>query len=241
MKSAISEQLIRVAPDLATSTLVAGDRVIYEVRTDNALYRESLLHIGFQEAGEGIFSRALSVWGDVAAIHRRFASHLRDMLLQSARIAPIDWQGALRLVLGRLHGRSLNWFLYGSAALAVRRIDVSPGDLDFWVDDADLAGRVFADLLVEPVTTMKGWVAEKGGRAYAGCIFEWLSDVHPTSDPHEQGADALPRVEHVAWEGFWVPVTSLDLQLAVLERRGLTERASKVRSYMDASSGSTRG
>jgi hypothetical protein len=230
----MSRQSFRIAPDLATSATIVGDRVIYEVQTDNPIYRDSLLHIGFSNVHAGNFSRNLSASNDVAAIHRRFASHLQAILLQSARQATVDWQGALRLFLARVEGTGLNWFMYGSGALAVRGIDVTPGDLDICVDDADLAGHIFADMLIEPVTRMSGWVADRIGRAYAGCIIEWLSDVNPAADasPHEQGAAARTRVEHAMWNGFSVPVAPLDLQLAVLERRGLTQRAAKVRAYM---------
>lgn len=228
----ISRQSVRIAPDLATSADIMTDRVIYEIQTDNALYQESLRHIGFFETGEGVFSRSLSVWGDVAAIHRRFASHLPNILLQRARKAPINWESALHLFLTRVEDTELNWFIYGSGALAIRGIEVTPGDLDIWVDDADLAGRIFADLLIEPVTQMQGWVADKIGRAYSGCVIEWLSGVHATNEFHEQGAAALACLERTTWNGFSVPVSPLGLQLAVLERRGLAERAAKVRCHM---------
>lgn len=223
----------QAAPDLVTSAAIGGDRVVYEVVTGDALYQESLRHIGFHQADARTFTRRLSARGDVAAIHRRFAGHLEIILLQSARRAPVDWQGALRLAVQRLAPSGLDWFLYGSAALAARGIDVSPGDLDLWVGDAELAGRLFADLLIEPVTTMTGWVADKGGRAYAGAIVEWLSGVHPGGAPHEQDPAQHGRREVVAWEGLTVPVAPLALQLAVAERRGLSERAGRIRAFMD--------
>jgi hypothetical protein len=58
------------------------------------------------------------------------------------------------------------------------------------VDDAQLAGALLEDLLVEPVTAMTGWNADSGGRAFAGCLLEWIAGVHADVDepePHEQG------------------------------------------------------
>jgi hypothetical protein len=129
----------------------------------------------------------------------------------------------------------LRWFLYGSGALAVRGIDVQPGDLDFCVNDAHFAGRIFEDLLVEPVTTMTGWIADSGARAFAGCLFEWMAGVHPEVDeptPHEQGLVALGCLESVRWREGTIPVAPLTFQLAVTEGRGLSERAAKIRAYM---------
>ena len=157
------------------------------------------------------------------------------MLLQSARSRPVPWEQTLDLFLRRVKGTPLRWFLYGSGALAIRGIDVQPGDLDFCVNDAHLAGRIFEDLLVEPVTTMTGWIADCGARAFAHCLFEWMAGVHPEVDeptPHEQGLVALGCLEWVPWHEGIIPVAPLSLQLSVTERRGLSERAEKIHAYM---------
>jgi hypothetical protein len=149
---------------------------------------------------------------------------------------PCGGDQALEVFLERVDGVPLRWFLYGSGALAVRGIDVGPGDLDFWVDDAQLAGALFADLLVEPVTAMTGWIADHGGRAFADCLFEWIAGVHADVDepePHEQGPAAAARLEHVRWHGHDVPVAPLDLQLAVNQRRGLADRVRKIQEYLN--------
>ncbi|MGC7870605.1 hypothetical protein ACPUYX_03620 [Desulfosporosinus sp. SYSU MS00001] len=50
--------------------------------------------------------------------------------------------------------------------------------------------------------------------------------------PHEQGPVAAERIEIVHWHGHEVAVAPLDLQLAVTDRRGLTDRAMKIRAYI---------
>jgi hypothetical protein len=224
--------------DLVTALELRGDRAIYEVRTGDPLYRERLVHMGFAPAGADRFVRSLSATGNVRRTHANFARHVEEMLLQSARRRPVPWPHALEVFLERVRGSGLRWFLYGSGALAVRGIDVDPGDLDFCVDDADLAGSLFADLLVEPVTTMAGWIADRGGRAFAGCLLEWVSGVHADVDepePHEHGPVAASRLERVRWRGHDVPVAPLELQLAAAERRGLSERAKQIRGYASRS------
>ncbi|WP_326569075.1 hypothetical protein VSH64_46260 [Amycolatopsis rhabdoformis] len=205
----------------------------YEVRTDVPLYRQRLQHMGFTPTAD-TFTRRLSATGDVLRTHTNFARHLEEMLLQSARQRPVPWPHALEVFLNRVEGTCLRWFLYGSGALALRGIDVDPGDLDLCVDDAHLAGNLLADLLVEPVTTMTGWIADTGGRAFAGCLLEWIASVHADVDdpePHEQGPTAAARLDHVHWHGHDIPVAPLDLQLAVNRRRGLTNRVEKIRAY----------
>lgn len=45
------------------------------------------------------------------------------------------------------------------------------------MDDAHETGRIFQDLLVEPVTGPLNWAAGGIGRAFHGALFEWLA--HP--------------------------------------------------------------
>ena len=229
--------LLASAADLRTSVEIRGSRAIYEVRTNNPLYQRCLLHMGFALTGQGYFTRNLSNTGDVSSTHRFFAEHLEEMLLQSARVRPVRWEDTLDLFLRRVDGTPLRWFLYGSGALAVRGINIQPGDLDFWVSDAQLAGEIFKDVLVEPVTTMTGWIADCGGRAFAGCLFEWMAGVHPDVDepmPHEQGLVALSSLETVRWHNWAVPVAPLVLQLSVAEQRGLTDRVASIRAYLSS-------
>lgn len=224
-------QELSAGGELTTSVEIAGGRARYEVRTTNPLYQQRLEHMGYLRHGQEQFVRDLSAGGDVLAIHANFARHLEEMIRQSARVAPVRWEQALEVFLKRVDGSGLSWFLYGSGALAVRGIDVDPGDLDFHVSDAYLTGRLVAEFLVEPVTEMTGWIADRGGRAFCGCLFEWLSGVHPDVDeptPHEQGRVAASRLEIATWRGHKIPVAPLDLQLAVARHRGQDDRIAKI-------------
>ena len=129
-------QILRPAAELETSVTTSKGWAIYEVRTGNPLYQERLQHMGFASATAQRFVRRLSATGDVERTHGSFARQLQQMLLQSARRCPVPWSQTLEVFLERVECSGLHRFLYGSGALAVRGIDVGPGDLDFWVDDA---------------------------------------------------------------------------------------------------------
>jgi hypothetical protein len=219
---------------ISTSMELLGDIARFIVNTDNTLYQERLRHMGFQRADATSYRRDLSATPDIKRIHENFARHLEQMVLQSARLSTVRWGEALREFLRRVEGRGLDWFLAGSGALAVRGLDVSPGDLDFVVDDAHATGRLLNDLLVEPVTETRGWIAKRGGRAFYGALIEWVADVDPAVDegPHEQGPAAASRLETVQWEGHAIPVTAIDIQLEVSQVRGLDSRTAKIRNWL---------
>ena len=128
----------------------------------------------------------------------RFAASLEAMVLQSARLVPVPWEDALEAFLARAASTPLRWWLYGSAARALRGAPADPGDIDVHVDDALLVGRIFDDLLVTPVERMEGWVAPWTGRAFDHAIIKWIAD--PPFRP--------PALEVVRWRGYEVPVVA---------------------------------
>lgn len=211
-----------------------GTKVDFVVRSTVPLYQARLVKMGWQpDADAGTFTRRLDAAPDVETIFDRFSRHVETMVRQSARLAPIDWEQGLELFAARAEGSPLRWWLYGSGALAVRGIRLQPGDLDIHVDDA-LAAELLADHLVEPVTHMVGWVADRGARAFAGVLVEWLAGAHESGcePPHEQEDAAESHLEVVTWRGHQIRVPPLELQLAVAKRRGLAERADLIRAAM---------
>ena len=210
-----------------------GDRVEFIVRTDVPAYQARLPKMGWQPGGgPGSFTRRLDDAPGSEAIFARFTRHVETMIRQSARLERADWETGLAELAGRAEGSGLRWWLYGSGALAVRGLSIEPGDLDVHVSDAALAGRLMADLLVEPVTRMRGWVADAGGRAYAGILIEWLAGARATGTepPDEQEEETVGHLELLPWRGRQIPVPSLKIQLAAAERRGLGDRAALIRT-----------
>lgn len=220
---------------LATSLELLDHGARFEVMTANPVYRQQLVQAGFQMASRERFLRYVDNPSGVQDVYENFSRHIEEILLQHAGAKPVPWESALREFLRRVQGAELKWWLSGSAALAVRGIDIAPRDLDFAVADAHALGRLLQDALVEPVTRMPGWIAEWFGRAFLGALVEWVSDVRsPIIDDNglEQGAEAARRLELVRWEGHVIPVTPLDLQLVVAERRGQRDRAEKIRRLL---------
>jgi hypothetical protein len=222
-----------------TECVVIGGHADFIVRTDDSLYQDRILKMGWTPAGDGVYARRLDIAPDIDRIFHNFNSHLIEMLDQSARLTQVRWDEALAEFAMRARGTSLRWWVYGSAALAVCGLDVSPGDVDICVDDPHLAGAIMSDCLVEPVTRLEGWVADWGGRAFHGAIIEWISGTHPTGSkpPHEQEPDAANWLHEHVWQGMPIAVPDLTLSLAIAEKRGLTDRAQLIRRAVEAHNG----
>ncbi len=223
--------MLRAVNGITTRLSREAGRAAFRVRVEDPWLGDVLVKMGFARSGENL-ERTFPDSERIPDIFANFSLHLDQMVShQTGQSAP-HWDVALRVVCERLEGRG--WWLSGSAALAVRGIEVVPRDLDLVVADPHLAGEAFEDILVEPVREMPGWIARWHGRAFHGALIEWLAHVDPqidSSGPHDQGPLAERTLEDVVWEGYRIRCPPLRLQLAVAERRGKLENARRIKRF----------
>jgi hypothetical protein len=221
-----------------TDLRLDGARTLFVVRTDEPDYRRALRQLAFTQE-EHMFVRAFP--SDAPRLHDsyvRFKRTLDEVLDQAAGRTITPWEDALDAAAARLSSARVAWFLVGTGALAVRGIEVVPRDLDLVVGDAEAAIDAFRNLEIEPVTANRpgAWIARWFGRAFLHARIEWIAEVDPAADtyaaPNDYGAEAESRLETIRWHDHDLRLTPLDLQLAVTERRGLTERAAAIRDYL---------
>jgi hypothetical protein len=221
-----------------TDLRLDGARTLFVVRTDEPDYRRALRQLAFTEE-EGTFVRAFP--SEAPRLHEsyvRFKRTIDEVLAQAAGRTITPWEDALEATSLRLSAERVAWFLVGSAALAVRGIEVVPRDLDLVVGDPEAATEAFRNVETEPVTVNRpgAWIARWFGRAFVHARVEWIADVDPAADsfaaPNDYGAEAESRLETVRWHDHDLQLTPLDLQLAVTESRGLTERAAAIRDFL---------
>jgi hypothetical protein len=127
----------------------------------------------------------------------------------------------------------VDWWLTGSAALAVRGAAITLHDLDLIVagPDSCRAGDAFLDSLIEPVARGEWHLSEWWGRAFAGARIEWAGGVTAAADEPEVtdfGWTAAAALETVRWQDWDIRVPPLALQRAVSLRRGLDPRAAMI-------------
>lgn len=203
---------------------------------DKAHYR-AVKDLNFQETKTGFARIFPSTAPSLDWIYRNFALHVEEMILQAAGALLPDWESALASLVERVKNENVDWWLTGSAALAIRGASVVPRDLDLVTTGigARKFGKVLHDWLVEPVQQVEGWVAKWFGRAYHYSRIEWVGDVEAWVDrpaPSDFGPAAAEKLELVLWRGHEIQVPPLELQLGVSERRGLNERAKRIREII---------
>jgi hypothetical protein len=202
-------------------------------------YHDAVRELYYSPVEEG-FSKSYPVDTlHLDRIYQNFEQHAEEMVLQTAQVRSVSWEKALFAFLQIIELKRMDWWLTGSAALAVRGLDITPRDLDLIVDDASAPklGELLLDYLVEPVLPSTGWIGNWFGRAFLHVRLEWVGGVHASVDaPHvsDFGPTAASRLEVVNWQGEEIRVPPLDLQLQVSERRGLTGRAEKIKRMLNS-------
>ena len=209
------------------------------------VYDDAVASLAFAREGDRYVRRFPADSRHLDAACRNFPKYVEEIVLQAARVRLAPWDAALGGLLDRVDGRGIDWWLGGSAALAVRGVDVAPRDIDIVTDAGGAAALadLFADVLVEPLTYSPDWVAEWWARAFLGARVEWIGGVRKSAEAHP-GVDFGPsvgrRVETVMWEGRALRVPPLDVQLAAAELRGLAERAAAIRAALARPDGERR-
>src|SRR5262245_26037981 len=214
-----------------------GTQTAFIIAELDPAYHQAARDLVYNPVPEGFAKSYPADTPDLDHIYCNFARYAEPMILQMARVVPVPWERALHAFLDLVAGEALEWWLAGSAALAVRGLALVPRDFDLIVDDASAQalGRLLRDHLVEPVQPVEGWFCNWWGRAFVHARFEWVGGVDARADQPELsdfGPTAARRLETIAWQGRTIRVAPLDLQLEISRRRGLTERVKQIEQWL---------
>jgi hypothetical protein len=195
--------------------------------------RAALVELGFgpdlvrrYPPGTRHFDRA------VANLRQQLAEMVRQRM---TRTAP-GWAGALGDLLDRAGQARIPVAVIGSLALAVRGVDVRPGDIDVitTVEGADALGDSYRDVLVVPVADEPGFGI--WGRAFTGGIgVEWLGNPARVQDgpwplAAQQWTIASP-FEEVTWQNRVLRVPPVELLRRIEVSRQRPDRVAAIDDY----------
>lgn len=104
----------------------------------------------------------------------------------------------------------------GSAALAVRGMDVRPGGIDVALDEAgaDRLGPHVSAGVLRPVIDSGGWeVGTRSGLLFHGCTISIVGGMHDQQWPRPWDSAARSALETVTWQDRSLRVPALDAML----------------------------
>ncbi len=204
--------------------------IMYDLEEE---YHDAARQLGYGYVDGGFGSIAPVDNPYVERAYHNFQQYIEPMLLQAAGMTPVPWSESLLALLAMLDEMDTDWWLLGSAALAVRGLPTSPRDIDLVVSDSGVfhLQELLLEYVVQPVIVTPGWVHNSFARAFLHCRVEWVGGVVPIADAEyasDQGPIAASRLEVVSWGGYEIRVPPLELQLSVSRQRGLNDRVNLI-------------
>src|SRR5512133_3329545 len=138
---------------MLTEYRAVGEEVLFVVLDLSERYRQAASSIGFEPVEDGFARRFPAESRHLERAYANFSRLVEDLILAEAGEKAKRWDAALEALLGAIRGHDLTWYLVGSASLAVRGLDVLPGDIDLAVDadGADQLADLLPDALIEPI------------------------------------------------------------------------------------------
>lgn len=166
-----------------------------------------------------------------------FAEHAEEMFAQMGNFVEVPWEGALADFADKVNGSGIDWWLTGSCATCIRGVPLRPHDVDIMLNsmDIDKIRHLFADRIVEPIVSTKGWVMDYFGVLFMGARIDLAFDpVDFVDNPHpaDFGPFAMRHLEEIEWRGRLIKVPPLDLQLHANRRRGRHDRAALIEDHL---------
>ena len=142
----------------------------FVVRTADSALAAVLPRLGYSASHDEFVRRFPADAPDLDRIYQNFELRIQELLEQAARRRPVPWRHALSELAERLERVGVEWFISGSAALAIRGIDVEPRDIDFVTTEHSAVAEALADALIEPPLRDRDrrWIAASFGRGYLG-------------------------------------------------------------------------
>lgn len=212
---------------MRTALEIQGSEVVFLVLDLEKELVDAVQALDFRPMGDDFGQVYPGNHPELDRIYRNFEQHAHELVLQQARLRPIPWEKALLAFCEAVEGEDIDWWLTGSAALAVRGRDMVPGDLDLAVaaESAPKLEALLIDDIIEPPRA--GFISDTFTRAFRHACIEWIAGIDDRADQHlvgDVGLTAASRLETIVWHGYSIWVPPLDLQLVVNEARGLTDR-----------------
>lgn len=138
----------------------------FVIRTDEPDFQAVLPSLAYAPEADDEFARRFLRNEVTPAIYERFRASVPALLAHTARHEAPPWEKSLENLHQLLAGANIAWMLGGSAALAIRGVQLTPRDIDFTVADQHATAGTLDHLLIEPpIKANGGWVAEWFGRA----------------------------------------------------------------------------
>jgi len=144
---------------------------------------------------------------------------------------------ALRIIVGRLENKGINWVLGGSVNLALQNVHVSPRDIDILTDKrgAFQIGELLKDYEIKKVefTKSEKLCSYLGKFRIEGLEVEVIGDLQAKTNQREWTERFKPRRKAILkLEDMKIPALTLEAELKAYQALGRVEQVQKIKEAL---------
>jgi len=175
------------------------------------------------------FTKSFDNVKDFEYCAENFAKHGEIAIKQQLKIIPAPWEKALDVFISEMDRLDVDWFIHGSAAMALWGIDVAPKDVNIIIanySDFDKVRNHFYKYAIKPIERCSDWIMSGIGEVFmeaaVGIAFQ-----NKELEPYD-----MNQLDTVVYNGHKVFVISLDMLKQNNECYGRPERVKLIEEKM---------
>lgn len=222
--------------------IVDGNTQIeYQIEDIPDEYKEVLLHYGFTEKNHR-YTRSYNkntfmFQQSSRLLKENFEGCLEKMINNTLCNTKMDWEKALDAIADKMLKNNISWWLTGSAACAIRGINIIPQDIDIMTYKTEIkkVEKVFKNFAIEPYHHVTNWVVKGFGVIYLNGRIDMAFEPEESSDGHGRvdfGFYAMNNLETIKWKGYSIKVPPVDLHIYSNKVRGRHDRVKLIEEYI---------
>lgn len=212
----------------------------YVINQVPEVFWPALQHFYFhQEGGEfsKSFQKTTLMFPPTSRLRENLEASLEKMLQNNLGTPPFAWEETLEAAAALLDAHGIRWWLAGSAACAIRGIDILPNDLDIMTYRSEIPKlqAAFNHLAVEPFHFVTDWVVTGFGVVYLHGRVDVALEPHESADAYGRpdfGTYAMNNLETVVWRGYQIKVPPLELHIGPNLARKRLDRVRLIEEYL---------
>ncbi|ERJ11397.1 nucleotidyltransferase family protein [Haloplasma contractile] len=221
--------------------VVDKDMMEYQINNAGDEYKEALLHYGFEEKNHLLiksYNKNTFMYAqDKEMLEKNFRSCLQEVVNHTLGKTTMDWEKSLEVIACRMEKNNIKWWLAGSAACAIRGINIIPKDIDVMTYKTEIKKieKGFKDTTIEPFHYVTDWFVKGFGVVYLKGRVDIAFEPEESSDADQKvdfGCYAMNNLEVVEWKGYSIYVPPVELHIYPNKARGRNDRVKKIEEYM---------
>ena len=181
------------------------------------------------QLGSG-FIRQYDNVADFEYCAKNFTAFGETAIKQQLKIFSAPWEKALDLFIIEMNMLGVDWFVHGSAAMALWGIDVAPKDVNVIVphySDFDKVRKHFYRLAIKPIERCDNWVMSGGGTIFMDASIG-IYFYNKEFEPYDMSG--LGKAVH---NGHEILISSLEMLKRDNEDYGRPERVALIQERMN--------